>query len=100
MQTILIVVHIILAILMVGAILLQRSASDGLEGLSGGSGHDAIFSGKSTANFLSRTTTVLFAIFVINCIVLANLSIREHKDNIAAKVEKQEKQSTSVPIAE
>ena len=102
MQTILIVVHIILAVLIVGSILLQRSASDGLEGLSGGSGHDAVFSGKSTATFLSRVTAILFTVFIINCIVLANLSIRDSKDDIVAKIEKQQQQkaTSSVPIAE
>ncbi|MEQ9115557.1 MAG: preprotein translocase subunit SecG [Rickettsiales bacterium] len=100
METVLMVVHIIIAVLLVGSILLQRSQSDGLQGLSGGSGHDAIFSAKSTANFLSKVTTVLFALFIINCIVLANLSLRESKDNIVTKIEKQEKQQSSIPIAQ
>lgn len=101
METVLIVVHIILAVLIIASILLQRSTSDGLEGLSGGSGHDAIFSGKSTASFLSRSTTILFAVFIINCLVLANLSIRENKENIVSTIEKQQvEKKTSVPIAE
>lgn len=100
METVLIVVHIILAVLIIGSVLLQKSASDGLEGLSGGSGHDAIFSGKSTATFLSRFTAIAFTLFIINCIVLANLSLRSNQQNIVTKLEKHQERAVSVPIAE
>ncbi len=100
METVLMVVHIILAVLIIGSVLLQKSASDGLEGLSGGSGHDAIFSGKSTATFLSRFTAIAFTLFIINCIVLANLSLRDSKKNILSKIETHQEKTVSVPIAE
>jgi len=99
MEAVLMVVHLVLAVLIVGAILLQRSQSDGLQGLSGGSGHDALFTAKSTASFLSRTTTILFTLFILNCIVLANLSLRDSSNNIITKIEKQEEQKASIPIA-
>jgi preprotein translocase subunit SecG len=103
MQTVLIIVHIILAVLIIGTVLMQRSSSDGLEGLSGGGSHDSIFSGRSTATFLSKTTTILITLFMINCIVLANLSLRESKNNILSKIQTQNNivdEKASVPIAE
>ena len=59
MTTVILVIHLMLAIAMVGAILLQRSEGGGL-GIGGGSGGGmgGFLSGRSTANLLTRTTAV------------------------------------------
>ena len=41
-------------------------------GGSGGMG--AVMSGKATANFLSKTTMILAAVFMLNCLILASIS--------------------------
>ena len=64
-----------------------------------------VMSGRSTANFLTKTTVVLAIIFFTNALVLANLSTQKH-NNIAKKIESTEetkadkpKDNTVLPIA-
>ena len=60
---------------MIGVVLIQRSEGGAL-GIGGG-GPGAMFSARGSANFLTRVTAVLAAIFIILSLVLAILS----KDN-------------------
>ena len=46
-----------------------------------------IMSGRSAANFLTRTTIILAIVFFVNAIILANLSTQKHND-FATKLEK------------
>ncbi len=102
MQTILIVIHIIIALLLIITILLQRTSSDGLEGLGSSSGN--IMSPISSANFLTKVTAILATFFVLNCLVLANLAANNSKKTIVDKVVKSEndnlKTQKNLPIAE
>ena len=72
METILLVVLVIVAVTMIGAVLLQRSEGGAL-GIGGG-GPGAMFSARGSANFLSRVTAGLGAVFMILSLVLAILS--------------------------
>lgn len=67
MQTVILVIHLLLAIALVGAVLLQRSEGGGL-GIGGGGG---LMSVRGTANLLTRVTGVLAAAFMVTSIVLA-----------------------------
>ena len=75
MTTVILVIHLILAIAMVGAILLQRSEGGGL-GIGGGSGGGmgGFLSGRATANLLTRTTAILAACFFATSLSLAILA--------------------------
>lgn len=68
--TILLVVHTILVIFLILMVLLQRTDSDGMGGLGGGGGNQ-FMSGRSTANLMTRTTSILAASFMISSLVLA-----------------------------
>ena len=68
METILLVIHLILALALVGAVLLQRSEGGGL-GIGGGSG--GLMSVRGTANMLTRVTAVLAACFMATSLTLA-----------------------------
>jgi len=72
-ETILLVVLVIVAVTMIGAVLLQRSEGGAL-GIGGGGGPGAMFSARGSANFLSRMTAGLGAVFMILSLVLAILS--------------------------
>jgi len=88
MQTVLIVFHIIVSIILVAIILFQRTSSDELQGIGGGSSNlDGIMSNASSASFITRLTSILAAIFMINCLVLSNLSSRDLDGSIANKIE-------------
>ncbi|NRA73372.1 MAG: preprotein translocase subunit SecG [Rickettsiales bacterium] len=86
MQTLLTIVQIIIGVLLVVVILLQ-SGSDELKGL-GSSGVDNVMSPTASANFMTKFTAILAAIFIINCLVLANISSRSSKEDIADKISK------------
>ena len=69
METIVLVIHLILAIALVGVVLLQRSEGGGL-GIGGGGG-GGLMSVRGTANLLTRVTAVLAAAFMATSLILA-----------------------------
>ncbi len=69
MTTIILIVHLLIALALVGVILLQRSEGGAL-GMGGG-GFGGLMTGRASANLLTRTTAVLAAIFITTSLVLA-----------------------------
>ena len=72
MTTILLTLHILIAVSLVGVVLLQRNEGGGL-GI-GGSPSGGFMTARSTANLLTRTTAVLAACFFATSIGLAILA--------------------------
>lgn len=70
--TFLLVVHALIALALVGVILLQQSEGGGL-GIGGGTG-GGLMTARGAANLLTRSTTVLAAMFVVSSIILAVLA--------------------------
>ncbi|MDX1917392.1 MAG: preprotein translocase subunit SecG [Rickettsiaceae bacterium] len=81
MLNILLIVQIVISLLLVTVILLQRTGSDSLSGLSGG-GTSGVMSARSAANFLTNSTIVLASLFLLNSVVLANLSSKVSQSNL------------------
>jgi preprotein translocase subunit SecG len=75
MIILLLVVHIFVAIALVGVILLQKSEGGAL-GVGGG-GMSGFMTGRSTANLLTRTTAVLALVFMVTSLSLVWFSNRE-----------------------
>lgn len=74
MTTILLTVHIMIAVALVGVVLLQRSEGGAL-GIGGGAGAGGGFmTARGTANLLTRVTAFLAAAFFITSIGLAILA--------------------------
>ncbi len=77
MQTIILVIHLLLALALVGVVLLQRSEG-GLGGLGGsgpgGGGMGGLMGGRAAANLLTRATGILAGSFMATSIVLAILA--------------------------
>ena len=69
MTTILLTIHIIIALALVGTVLLQRNEGGGL-GIGGSSG-GGFMTARGTANLLTRTTAILAALFFTTSIGLA-----------------------------
>ena len=72
MFTIILVIHVLIAISLVGVVLLQRSEGGAL-GIGGGGG-GGLMSGRSASNILTKSTAGLGAAFMITSIALAFLS--------------------------
>jgi preprotein translocase subunit SecG len=77
MTTVILVIHVMLAIALVATILLQRSEGGAL-GIGGG-GMGGFMTGRATANLLSRTTAVIAACFFLTSLLLAYLGGLERK---------------------
>ena len=76
MIQIILVIHLIIAISLVGVIMLQRSEGGGL-GIGGGGsggGMGGLIGNRTTANLLTRATAVLAAAFFVSSITLAILA--------------------------
>ncbi len=71
METVLLVVHLLVAIFLVSLILMQRSGGGALDGLGGGSGASSFLSARGTGNMLTRMTAILATIFFLTSISLS-----------------------------
>lgn len=72
MLTVVLVIHLLVALALVGVVMLQRSEGGGLGMGTGGLGN--LMTARGTANLLTRTTAVLAACFMSTSIALAILS--------------------------
>ncbi|HLZ02503.1 MAG TPA: preprotein translocase subunit SecG [Bradyrhizobium sp.] len=75
MQTVIIVVHLMIVAVLIGAVLLQKSEGGGL-GMGGGAG---FMSSRGTANLLTRTTAILAVGFFVTSLLLSWLAGLERK---------------------
>ena len=69
---VLIVIHVLIALALVGVVLVQRSEGGGL-GIGGG-GMGGLMSVRGSANVLTRATAVLAAAFMLMSLLLAILA--------------------------
>jgi preprotein translocase subunit SecG len=70
-----VVFHVIVCIALIIVVLLQSSKGEGLAGTAFSGGlSGAVFGGRGAAGFLSKATTVLAIVFMLNCGVLAFMS--------------------------
>jgi len=67
MQTVVIVIHLMIVLVLIGAVLLQKSEGGGL-GMGGGAG---FMSSRGTANLLTRATAILAGGFFITSLFLS-----------------------------
>ncbi len=107
MSNVLLVIHLMLAIAMIGVVLLQRSEGGGLGiggGGGGGGGMGGFLTGRGTANLLTRATAVLAGCFMLTSITLTILASganerRSIVDQIPATAPAQEEPAIpSVPV--
>jgi preprotein translocase subunit SecG len=79
MEDILLILQAVTVSFLIILVLLQKSNADGLSGLAGG-GH-GIFSGRSSANILTKLTFFFAAVFMINSLLLAKINIDNARGN-------------------
>ena len=93
MENLVLIIDIILAILLVAIILLQKSEGGAL-GL--GASQESFVTSRSAGNFLTKTTAILAALFIITSITLTILSKDEFSSSsVLEKIE--EKEDSSEP---
>ena len=71
MFSILLVLLIIVAVLMTGLILLQKSEGSGMSGSAAASMFGGVLTGSAAGNFLTKATAILATIFFLLCAALS-----------------------------
>ncbi len=73
---ILIIVHVLVALAIIGLVLLQHGKGADMGSGFGGGASGSLFGATGSANFLSRTTAVLAAIFFLLSLALAYVATK------------------------
>ena len=96
MENFILILNIILAILLIVVVLLQKSEGGAL-GL--GASQDSYISSRSAGSFLTKTTAVIAALFIITSISLTIMSKEEFSStSVLEKIEEDEdKEDSSEP---
>ena len=79
MSTVLLILQAILSVVLTILILIQRSEGGAL-GIGGGGGGGGLMSGRSAATNVVRMTTIVGAVFVLNCVALTVVFNMENRD--------------------
>lgn len=79
MDTVLLVIHLLVAVSLVCVILMQRSSQDGGGLMGGSSTMGGLFTARGSANLLSRTTAVLATAFILLSLVLGIMASQRHE---------------------
>ena len=79
MENVILVIHLLLALAIIGLVLLQRSEGGGLGIGGGGGGLGSFATVGQTANALTRATAICAAAFFTTSIILAILAGTHHK---------------------
>ncbi|OTG80710.1 preprotein translocase subunit SecG [Acinetobacter sp. ANC 4648] len=97
MQTFVLVVHIILAVLMIVLILVQHGKGADAGASFGGGGAATVFGASGSANFLTRLTAILTALFFVTSLSLAVFAKKQTSDAYGLKTVQTAPQTTVPP---
>ncbi|MXU65978.1 preprotein translocase subunit SecG [Oceanomicrobium pacificus] len=75
MENVVLVIHLLLALALIGTVLLQRSEGGGL-GIGGGGGGGGLMSGRAAATALTKLTWILAVAFLVTSLTLTIFSAR------------------------
>ena len=94
MENFLLIFDIIVAVLLIGSVLLQKSEGGAL-GL--GVSQDSFISSRSAGSFLTKATAILAALFIITSISLTVVSKEKFSSSsVLEEIEEEEEKTTSV----
>ena len=95
MENFILIINIILAILLIGVILLQRSEGGAL-GL--GVSQDNFISSRSAGSFLTKVTAIIATLFIITSLSLTIISKEEFSSTSVLERAEEEKDSSEPQI--
>jgi preprotein translocase subunit SecG len=95
MEVLVMVIHVVSAIGIIGLVLLQHGKGADMGAAFGGGSSGSVFGSSGSANFLSRTTSVLATIFFLTSLGLTWFSSHrgEHKGEMSTQP------ATSAPLS-
>ena len=94
--TLILIVDVIVALFIIGLVLLQHGKGADVGAAFGSGSSGSLFGASGSANFLSRTTAVLAAIFFITTFVLAYLVT--HRPRVGGGVMDTVKEQAQQPV--
>lgn len=97
METILIVVHLLLALGLIGLVLIQHGKGADAGAAFGSGASATVFGARGAASFLSRTTAVLATLFFVTSLVLAGFAMNSAEE--AGLMEQAVQQQPVAPAA-
>ena len=93
--SVVLVVHILAAIGVIGLVLVQHGKGADMGAAFGSGASGSLFGATGSANFLSRTTAVLAAVFFVTSLSLAYIA--SNKPKTTGSVMQEQVQSQTVP---
>jgi preprotein translocase subunit SecG len=96
LYTLIVIVHVFICFLMIGAILLQSGKGAEIGAAFGGSSQ-TVFGSRGPANFLSKLTVVVAAVFMVTSLSLAILA--KQRNFSSTVIDMQPKSETAAPSA-
>lgn len=105
MYTLLVILFILVSITMVIVILLQAGKGQGLAGsIGGGAGGSSIFGGRGAADFLSKATSWIAAMYIIFALAIGMLYKTEVESTQQSLIEKraasqEQVEQPNIPLA-
>jgi preprotein translocase subunit SecG len=76
MENVVLIIHLLLALALIGVVLMQRSEGGGL-GMGGGGGGGGAMSGRATATALGKVTWILAIAFICTSITLTIIAAQK-----------------------
>lgn len=79
METLVWVIHIVVAVSLIALVLLQHGKGADMGAAFGGGSAGSLFGSTGSANFLSRSTAVMATVFFLTSLGLAYFGLQQHK---------------------
>lgn len=98
METIILVIHLILAMAIIGLVLIQRSSGGGL-GIGGSGGAGDFASAKGTANTLTKLTTYFAVAFFATSLSLGYIAANNNDGGVLDSLETETAIEVPVDVA-
>jgi preprotein translocase subunit SecG len=80
MENVVLIIHLLLALALIGVVLMQRSEGGGL-GMGGGGGGGGAMSGRAAATALGKVTWILAIAFICTSITLTIIAAQKSADS-------------------
>lgn len=91
-------VHILVALGIIGLVLVQHGKGADMGAAFGSGASGSLFGASGSANFLSRTTGILAAVFFVTSLALAYVASNKPKTTGSVMQEAVESQAVSQPV--
>lgn len=100
MYEVILIIHVILAAMLIGLVLLQQGKGGGM-GTAFGSGTEALFSSSGVGNVLSRGTAIIATLFFVTSLSLGFLAAQKsrqmHQDLVPVAIPQPDTVLMTVP---